>query len=94
MQGPTFARACIGDIHVPVCFPRIISNGCLNGQNELGVNWGLEPIPCVQQLFGVTERHLQTFHYEVNSTHIQREPSDLNSYGHFAGEYEREFGRK
>lgn len=94
LQGPTFARACIGDIHVPVTFPRLISNGSLNGQNELGVNWGLEPIPCVQQLFGVTEKHLQTFHYEVNSTHIQREASDWNSYGHFAAEYERVNGRK
>lgn len=94
MQGPTFARACIGDIHVPVCFPRIISNGSLNGQNELGVNWGLEPIPCVQQLFGVTEKHLQTFHYEVNCSHVQREPEDWNSYGHFAAEYERINGRK
>lgn len=94
LQGPTFARACIGDIHVPVTFPRLISNGSLNGQNELGVNWGLEPIPCVQQLFGVTEKHLQTFHYEVNSTHVQREPEDFNSYGMFAAEYERVNGRK
>lgn len=94
MQGPTFARACIGDIHVPVCFPRIISNGSLNGQNELGVNWGLEPIPCVQQLFGVTEKHLQTFHYEVNCSHVQKEPSDWNDYGRFAAEYERQYGRK
>lgn len=94
LQGPTFARACIGDIHVPVTFPRLISNGSLNGQNELGVNWGLEPIPCVQQLFGVTEKHLQTFHYEVNSTHVQREASDWNSYGLFAADYERINGRK
>lgn len=94
LNGATFSRMCIGDIHVPVCFPRLISNGSLNGQNELGVNWGLEPIPCVQQLFGVTERHLQTFHYEVNSTHVQREASDWNQYGYFAAEYEREHGRK
>lgn len=94
LDGATFSRMCIGDIHVPVCFPRLISNGSLNGQNELGVNWGLEPIPCVQQLFGVTGRHLQTFHYEINSTHVQRAASDFNSYGYFAAEYEREFGRK
>lgn len=94
LQGPTFARACIGDIHVPVEFPRLISNGSLNGQNELGVNWGLEPIPAGQQLFGVTEKHLQTFHYFVNCTHVQKEASDWNNYGHFAAEYERQFGRK
>ncbi len=94
LQGPTFARACIGDIHVPVCFPRLISNGSLNGQNELGVNWTLEPIPCVQQLFGVTEKHLQTFHYEVNSSHVQRDQGDWNAYGHFAAEYDRQNGRK
>lgn len=93
LQGATFARACIGDIHVPVCFPRIISNGSLNGQNELGVNWNLEPIPCVQQLFGVTENHLQTFHYEVNSSSIQRESHDWNAMGEFAATYEKKWGR-
>jgi hypothetical protein len=94
LQGSTFARACIGDIHVPVCFPRIISNGSLNGQNELGVNWNLEPIPCVQQLWGVTENHLQTFHYEVNCSSIQRESFDMNAHGIFAAEYERKWGRR
>src|SRR5208282_2951929 len=44
LEGATFARACIGDIHVPIHFPRFVSNGSLNGQNELGVNWQLEPI--------------------------------------------------
>lgn len=94
LDGATFAKACIGDIHVPVSFPRLKLNGSLNGQNELGVNWGLEPIPAGQQLFGVTERHLQTFEYFVECTHVQKTATDWNSYGEWALEYEKQFGRK
>ncbi len=54
LMGSTFDHVCIGDIHIPVDFPRLTSNGSLNGQNELGVNWTLEPIPAGQQLFGVS----------------------------------------
>lgn len=94
LNGATFSRACIGDIHVPVSFPRLVSNGSLNGQNELGVNWGLEPIPAGQQLFGVTERHVETFRYFVECSQVQKEESDFNEYGRFALEYEHRFGRK
>ena len=93
LEGETFARACIGDIHVPVEFPRLISNGSLNGQNELGVNWTLEPIPAGQQLFGVSEKHIQTWKYFVDCSHIQREQEDFNPYGMFAAEYDKKFGR-
>lgn len=94
LSGETFSKMCIGDIHVPVWFPRLKSNASLNGQNELGVNWGLEPIPAGQQLFGVTEKHLQSFEYFVECTHVQREPGDWNQYGHYAAEFERQHGRK
>ncbi len=94
LDGATFARACIGDIHVPVSFPRLKSNGSLNGQNELGVNWGLEPIPAGQQLFGVTEKHLETFAYMIECTHVQKTNTDFNNYGEYALEYEHQFGRK
>lgn len=94
LTGETFSKMCIGDIHVPVWFPRLKSNASLNGQNELGVNWGLEPIPAGQQLFGVTEKHLQSWEYFVECTHVQREPGDWNQYGHYAAEFERDHGRK
>jgi hypothetical protein len=94
LEGATFSKFCIGDIHVPVDFPRLKSNASLNGQNELGVNWGLEPIPAGQQLFGVTEKHLQSWEYFVECTDVQRESSDWNNYGHYAAEFERQHGRK
>jgi hypothetical protein len=93
LEGSTFSRFCIGDIHVPVTFPRLKSNGSLNGQNELGVNWGLEPIPAGQQLFGVTEKHLESWAYFVECSHIQKDADSWNDYGHYAAEYERKFGR-
>lgn len=93
LQGEAFARICIGDIHVPVSFPRLISNGSLNGQNELGVNWVLEPIPAGMQLFGVTEKHLETWKYFLECSQVQRAQSDFNGYGRFAAEYAKRIGR-
>jgi hypothetical protein len=94
LQGATFSRMCIGDIHVPVDFPRLTSNASLNGQNELGANWGLEPIPAGQKLFGVTEKHIQTWGYIVECSQVQDEVSDRNVYGEFALDYADKYGRR
>lgn len=89
LEGETFSRACIGDIHVPLRFPRFVSNGSLNGQNELGVNWQLEPIPAGQQIFGVSDKHQETWAYFLSCTHIQEKPEDMNAFGLFAQEYKK-----
>lgn len=91
LQGATFDRFVIGDIHVATSFPRILSNGSLNGQNELGVNWGLEVIPAGQWLFGVSDKHIQTWQYFIECTEVQRE--NPNGYARFAQEYQERFGR-
>lgn len=91
LEGATFDRFVIGDIHVPVSFPRLLSNGSLNGQNELGVNWGLEVIPAGQWLFGVSDKQIQTWQYFLDCTSVQRE--NPNGYAQFAVEYKAKFGR-
>jgi hypothetical protein len=91
LEGSTFDRFVIGDIHVPVSFPRLLSNGSLNGQNELGVNWGLEVIPAGQWLFGVSDKQIQTWQYFLDCTHVQRE--NPNGYAKFALDYQDRFGR-
>lgn len=91
LEGATFDRFVIGDIHVPTSFPRILSNGSLNGQNELGVNWGLEVIPAGQWLFGVSDKHIQTFQYFLECTEVQRQ--NPNGYAKFAADYEERFAR-
>jgi hypothetical protein len=93
LKGATFDRFCIGDIHVPVSFPRLISNGSLNGQNELGVNWGLEVIPAGQWIFGVSDKQIQTWQYFLDCTVVQRQPEYVNGYGEFAKNYNKRFGR-
>lgn len=93
LEGATFDRICIGDIHVPVSFPRLKSNGSLPGQNELGVNWTLEPIPAGQQIFGVSDKHLETFQYYLDCSQVQRTQEDMNEFGIFAAEYSKLFGR-
>lgn len=91
LEGETFSRACIGDIHVPLSFPRFISNGSLNGQNELGVNWQLEPIPAGMQIFGVADKHQETWKYFLDCTSVQRE--NPNAYAEFARNYRGEINR-
>ena len=91
LEGATFDRFVIGDIHVPVSFPRLLSNGSLNGQNELGVNWGLEVIPAGQWLFGVSNKQIQTWQYFLDCTHVQRQ--DPNGYCEFAKDYKERWGR-
>ncbi len=93
LMGETFSKICIGDIHVPVSFPRLLSNGSLNGQNELGVNWVMEPIPAGQQLFGVSEKHLETWRYFLECTAVQDRKEDSNAYGEFARKYAYDLGR-
>lgn len=93
LEGSTFSRVCIGDIHVPVKFPRLVSNGSLNGQNELGVNWTLEPIPAGQQIFGVTDEHQESWGYFIECSAIQKEKGHFNDYGRFAEEYSKRIGK-
>lgn len=92
-QGGTFSRMCIGDIHVPLSFPRFKSNASLPGTNELGVNWQLEPVPSGQQIFGVTEKHQETWSYFLDCSDVQRSATDMNNYGAFAEEYLERSGR-
>lgn len=91
LLGATFDRIVIANVHVPVWFPRVVSNGSLNGQNELGVSWTLEPIPPQQWLFGVSKSHLSTWFYPLECGKIQREGD--NAYKRFAEYYARRFAR-
>jgi hypothetical protein len=78
---------------VPITFPRFKSNGSLNGQNELGVNWTLEPIPAGQQIWGVADKHQETWQYFLECSHIQKAQGDFNKYGTYAQEYTAQWGR-
>jgi hypothetical protein len=91
LTGSTFDRFVIGDIHVPTSFPRLLSNGSLNGQNELGVNWGLEVIPAGQWIFGVSDKQIQTWQYFLDCTAVQRE--NPNGYCEFAKDYADKYGK-
>ena len=91
LTGSTFDRFVIGDIHVPTSFPRLLSNGSLNGQNELGVNWGLEVIPAGQWIFGVSDKQIQTWQYFLDCTAVQRD--NPNGYCEFAKDYADKYGK-
>lgn len=88
LDGETFSRACIGDIHVPLSFPRFVSNASLSGQNELGANWMLEPIPAGMQMFGVSDKHQETWKYFIDVTHVGKDSP--NAYARFAERYQKD----
>jgi hypothetical protein len=45
------------------------------------------------QLFGVTEKHLETWKYFLECSQVQKAPEDSNGYGVFAEEYAKRIGR-
>jgi|SRR5690348_980099 len=91
LSGATFDRCIIGDVHIPMCYPHLLSNGSLSGPSELGVNWRLETIPAGQTLIGISKSHPQTFYYFLDCTSVQR--GEDNAYAKFAREYARRYGR-
>lgn len=55
MKGTVFDQIVIGNMHKAKYLERVIVNGPLCGQNELGVSWRLKPIRAEQAFWGITE---------------------------------------
>jgi hypothetical protein len=72
-QGAAFDQILIGNMHKPKFLERTIVNGSYIGQNELGQSWRLKPIKAQQLMWGVSKKHVRTWMYAVDMTHIRNE---------------------
>lgn len=94
LTGPSFDAIVIGNMHKIKSLERVRVNGCLTGQNELGVSWRLKTIKAMQWLWGVSEEHVSTFEYKLDVTNIRDTKKDRdNPFGEYAVHYMRKHGR-
>lgn len=70
-KGSSFDQVVIGNMHKPKFLERTIVNGSVTGQNELGQSWRLKPIKAQQLLWGISKKHVRTWQYQIDLTHIK-----------------------
>lgn len=70
LKGPSFSQIVIGNLHKPKFLERTIVNGSYTGQNELGQSWRLKPIRAAQLMWGISEKHVRTWMYQVDLTDV------------------------
>jgi hypothetical protein len=92
LKGTSFDQVVIGNMHKPKWLERTIVNGALTGQNELGVSWRLKTIKAQQFLWGITEEHVRTWQYAVDTTHIRSKKAE-NPFSEFATWFMKRHGR-
>lgn len=93
LKDTTFDNIIIGNLHKQKILERTIVNGTLTGQNELGMSWRLKPIKAQQVLFGISRKHVRTWMYNVDVTHVTSE-SSINSYSKYVKGYLKEHGKR
>jgi hypothetical protein len=94
LSGPSFDQIVIGNMHKIKSLERVRVNGCLTGQNELGVSWRLKTIKAMQWLWGVSEEHVSTFEYKLDVTPIRDSKKDRNNpFGEYTADYMRKHSR-
>jgi hypothetical protein len=92
LKGSAFDMILQGNMHKPKMLERTIINGCLTGQNELGMGWRLKPIKCIQQMFGISEGHVTTWHYPVDVTSVKSDKAQ-NPFSDYTRWYMKRHGR-
>lgn len=92
LTGTSFDQVVIGDRHKAKWLERTIVNGCLTGQNELGVSWHLKTIKALQLMWGITEDHVRTWCYDIDTTDIISKKAD-NSFSEYAVWFMNRHGR-
>jgi hypothetical protein len=92
LKGTSFDQICIGNMHKPKMLERVLVNGSLTGQNELGVSWRLKMIRAQQMLWGISPSNSRTWVYPLDVTNIKSEKPD-NSFSEFTKWFMKRHGR-
>jgi hypothetical protein len=92
LTGTTFDMLCIGNMHKPKWLERVLVNGCLTGQNELGVSWRLKMIRAQQFLWGISENNVRTWQYPIDVTRVKSEKAE-NPFSEYTRWFLKKNGR-
>lgn len=91
-KGASFDQIVIGNMHKPKFLERTIVNGSYTGQNELGMSWRLKPIRAQQLMWGSSAKHVRTWQYQLDLTHVKTERIN-NPFAEYASWFMRKHGR-
>ena len=89
LTGQTFDQIIIGHLHTPTLTEKLIVNGSILGQSELGVAWRLRPVSAQQILFGISSKHPRTWAYNIDVSNIRNEDANNPMVG-----YSKQFLKK
>ena len=89
LKGESVSLVVIGDKHRDQMVHGAIVNASLCGGDEYGVFLRLEPVPAVQQMFGISKKKPVTFHYGLDVTDVVSEAPD-NHMSKYAIDFMRE----
>lgn len=91
-SGSAFDQIIIGNMHKPKFLERTVVNGSYIGQNELGQSWRLKPIRAQQLMWGVSQRHVRTWQYAVDLTHVKTAEA-TNPFSEYAAWFMKKHGQ-
>lgn len=92
MEGTSIDCVVNGDKHKALSTPNHKQNGALCGSDEYGMSLRLKPIPAIQQMFGISQRQVTTFHYDLDVTSIISENAD-NPMSEYATQFMQQNAR-
>lgn len=92
LKGAAFDQLVIGNLHKPKFLERTIVNGSYTGQNELGQSWRLKPIKAAQLMWGVSQKQVRTWAYQVDLTSEQSQKAK-NPMSDYADWFLRKYGK-
>lgn len=92
LKGSSFDCVIIGHLHRGKFLERVIVNPSLIGITELTNAWRLKPVRAGQTLFGVSRKHLRTWTYPIDLTHIQHNQTN-NYISKSVKDYMKKYGK-
>lgn len=92
LKGTSFDHIIIGNMHKPKMLERTVVNGCMTGQNELGMSWRLAPVRPTQIMFGISKGHTRTWGYPLTFQHVTSDKA-LNPFSTYTREFMKKYGR-
>jgi hypothetical protein len=91
--GPSFDQIVVGNMHKPKFLERTIVNGSYIGQNELGQSWRLKPIRAQQLCWGISKKHVRTWNYAIDLTHVRSDKA-TNPFSEYTAWFLKRHGNR
>lgn len=92
LEGTAVDYLIIGDKHQAKSGEGYMVNGSTVGTTELSMSWRLRPIGAIQQMIGITKKHVPSFQYQLDVTDVTHTRAD-NPLSEYTQLYMEEYGK-